>query len=80
MSPVVAKVKAKPKFTLVKAKWAACAGFPSKVALQAKIDAADCSVMTGTVKAKKAKPQKRRFSATRVLVKPSFAPPATCAA
>ena len=50
-APVAAKVKAKRKFTTVKAKWESCDGF-TKVRLKAKIHAPDCAVMTGKLKTK----------------------------
>ncbi|MDH3685065.1 MAG: DUF1592 domain-containing protein [Myxococcales bacterium] len=65
-APVTAKVKAKRKFTTVKAKWDSCGGF-TKVKLKAKIHAPDCAVMTGKLKTKQ-KPKKRELMAERVSV------------
>ncbi|MGI9432262.1 MAG: DUF1592 domain-containing protein, partial [Myxococcota bacterium] len=65
-APVSAKVKAKRKFTTVKAKWDSCGGF-TKVKLKAKIHAPDCAVMTGKLKTKE-KPKKRELMAERVSV------------
>ncbi len=60
---VAGKIKATKKGTVVRAKWASCAGVAGKATLVAKI-AADCATMTGTFRAKKAK-VKRKFTAQR---------------
>lgn len=60
---VAGRVKATKKGTVVKAKWATCAGITGKATLQAKIGA-DCASMSGTFRAKKAK-VKRKFTASR---------------
>ena len=69
-APVAAKVKATRKFTLVRASWPSCPGIAGRVAVQAKIPAADCASMTGSMKAKTAK-LKRRFVG-RVQAPPAF--------
>ena len=60
--PIAGHLKASHKGTTVMAKWPACTGVHGSVRLKARIDAATCNTMTGTVKGKKFK---RRFTATR---------------
>jgi hypothetical protein len=62
-----ARVKPGKKFTALQVTWRSCRGVVGKATLSAKIDAATCSHLTGTFKAKKdrKKKLKRTFSALR---------------
>jgi len=69
-SPTVARVKHKRRRTKIKATWDDCDGIDGPVKLRATIDADGCASMRGVVKARRAKPKKTRFVATRSLGDP----------
>jgi len=66
----MATVRHKRRRTKVRARWDACPGITGPVQLRASIDAADCTSMRGVVKAKKARPKRQSFRATRTLGDP----------
>jgi len=79
-TPVVARVKAKRKFTVVKAAVATCGEYPGKVRLAARISTDGCNTMSGVIRARKHRPRMERFTATRRRVAAAaFTSPARCA-
>lgn len=64
--PVAAKVRHRRRGTTIKAAWPACTSVPGRVKLRATIEGDDCATLRGTVIARKARPRKTRFTATRM--------------
>jgi len=66
------KVRAKKKRTAITARWSSCEALGGKVKLVAKIDAASCATISGTLKAPKAKV--RRAFTGRIAGAPTLTP------
>lgn len=68
--PTRAQVVRKRKQVKLRASWDGCGAIAGTVRLRATIDAATCGTMRGKVAAKKFKPKRARFTATRTLGNP----------
>ena len=66
-----ATLRSKHGRTKVRATWDECFGVAGPVRLRATIDATDCVTMRGTLRAKKARPKRQSFRATRTLGDPA---------
>jgi hypothetical protein len=68
--PTQAQVVRKRKQVKLRASWDGCGAIAGPVRLRATIDAATCDTMRGKIAAKKFKPKRARFTATRSLGSP----------